>query len=176
MFLTIDILNNELVFRYGDFIHLSKNFKKFISFTNFDIFDVKKLHYEPDKNCYSVEYFSKKSVDDIHNYHIELVINNLDKIKKFFEVEYEIDVNDVYFSVGDEIKGRLFDTDWFVVRHLEEKYTGETTSLSEEEFLEVLNYRKKLRKFYNSGVDLDSDAWQNNEIPQHPWEYVSVFK
>ncbi len=35
--------------------------------------------------------------------------------------------------------------DWIVTRHLEEKMTGKDNTLSEEQFVEFLNYRQELR-------------------------------
>ena len=35
--------------------------------------------------------------------------------------------------------------DWIVTRHLEEKMTGKDQTLSEEQFVEFLNYRQELR-------------------------------
>ena len=35
--------------------------------------------------------------------------------------------------------------DWIVTRHLEEKMTGKDQTLSEEQFIEFLNYRQELR-------------------------------
>ena len=39
----------------------------------------------------------------------------------------------------------LTKSDWIVTRHLEEKMTGKDHTLSEEEFVEFLNYRQELR-------------------------------
>ena len=39
----------------------------------------------------------------------------------------------------------LTKSDWVVTRHLEEKMTGKDPTLSEEQFVEFLNYRQELR-------------------------------
>ena len=39
----------------------------------------------------------------------------------------------------------LTESDWAVTRHLEEKTTGKGHTLSEEQFVEFLNYRRELR-------------------------------
>lgn len=39
----------------------------------------------------------------------------------------------------------LTKSDWIVTRHLEEKMTGKDPTLSEEQFIEFLNYRQELR-------------------------------
>ena len=39
----------------------------------------------------------------------------------------------------------LTKSDWMVTRHLEEKMTGKDQALSEEQFVEFLNYRQELR-------------------------------
>ena len=39
----------------------------------------------------------------------------------------------------------LTKSDWIVTRHLEEKMTGKDQTLSEEQFVEFLNYRQELR-------------------------------
>lgn len=39
----------------------------------------------------------------------------------------------------------LTKSDWVVTRHLEEKMTGKDQTLSEEQFIEFLNYRQELR-------------------------------
>ena len=41
--------------------------------------------------------------------------------------------------------GLLTKSDWVVTRHLEEKMTGKDHTLSEEQFVEFLNYRQELR-------------------------------
>ena len=39
----------------------------------------------------------------------------------------------------------LIKSDWIVTRHLEEKMTGKDHTISEEQFVEFLNYRQELR-------------------------------
>ncbi len=41
--------------------------------------------------------------------------------------------------------------DWIVTRHLEEKMTGKDNTLSEEQFVEFLNYRQELRDITKLG-------------------------
>ena len=48
-------------------------------------------------------------------------------------------------KIVSQRNGILNKYDWIVTRHLEEKMTGKDHTLSEEQFVEFLNYRQELR-------------------------------
>lgn len=48
-------------------------------------------------------------------------------------------------KIVSQRNGLLNKYDWIVTRHLEEKMTGKDQTLSEEQFVEFLNYRQELR-------------------------------
>ena len=52
--------------------------------------------------------------------------------------------------------------DWIVSRHLEEKMTGKDRTLSEEQFIEFLNYRQELRDITKL------EAFPFISLPQQP--------
>lgn len=58
---------------------------------------------------------------------------------------------DLYFSELDKSEAADFlkNTDWKIIRHKEEQDLGLKTSLSEEEYLELITKRQERRSFLN---------------------------
>lgn len=62
---------------------------------------------------------------------------------------------------------RLYDTDWLVQRHQEEQLRGVPTTLSTQEFTDLLNYKQQLRDLTNQyplNTPVEQVTWPINPI------------
>lgn len=87
------------------------------------------------------EYFAEGSKDLIFN---RVIGGKYGGIYEIVETPEEITQQQTANIVSQRNKF-LTKFDWVVTRHLEEKMTGKDHTLSEEQFVEFLNYRQELR-------------------------------
>ena len=102
-------------------------------------------NHEPDIEDLSsrCEYFSKNTT----NYNLDpsrVVGGKYGGIYEIVETPEDVTQQQTTKIVSQRNKF-LTKFDWIVTRHLEEKMTGKDYTLSEEQFVEFLNYRQELR-------------------------------
>jgi len=67
-------------------------------------------------------------------------------------------------DIKNERDFRLSTTDWLVTRHNEEKLLGVSTTLTESQFTQLLNYRQALRNITTQYTVLADVVWPVNPI------------
>ena len=87
------------------------------------------------------EYFTESNQDLIFN---RVVGGKYGGIYEIVETPEDVTQQQTAKIVSQR-NGLLNKYDWVVTRHLEEKMTGKDRTLSEEQFVEFLNYRQELR-------------------------------
>ena len=87
------------------------------------------------------EYFTESNQDLIFN---RVVGGKYGGIYEIVETPEDVTQQQTTKIVSQR-NGLLTKSDWVVTRHLEEKMTGKDQTLSEEQFVEFLNYRQELR-------------------------------
>lgn len=87
------------------------------------------------------EYFTESDQDLIFN---RVVGGKYGGIYEIVETPEDVAQQQTTKTVSQR-NGLLNKYDWIVTRHLEEKMTGKDNTLSEEQFVEFLNYRQELR-------------------------------
>lgn len=87
------------------------------------------------------EYFTESDQDLIFN---RVVGGKYGGIYEIVETPEDVTQQQTAKIVSQR-NGLLNKYDWIVTRHLEEKMTGKDQTLSEEQFVEFLNYRQELR-------------------------------
>jgi len=131
-----------------------ENFSKEISFP-FDEESIISINFEPTRAHFTVErplgvVDSGESVEEI-----AWIKNNLGTIQATAQrlASLEIDV-----LLGTSQRQQLFSsTEWLVQRHLEQTSASITTTLTEEQFQQLLAYRQALREITNT-QDLSAPA------------------
>lgn len=87
------------------------------------------------------EYFTESDQDLIFN---RVVGGKYGGIYEIVETPEDV-IQQQTTKIVSQRNGLLNKYDWIVTRHLEEKMTGKDQTLSEEQFVEFLNYRQELR-------------------------------
>ena len=87
------------------------------------------------------EYFTESNQDLIFN---RVVGGKYGGIYEIVETPEEVTQQQT-IKIVSQRNNLLNKYDWIVTRHLEEKMTGKDQTLSEEQFIEFLNYRQELR-------------------------------
>ena len=87
------------------------------------------------------EYFTESNQDLIFN---RVVGGKYGGIYEIVETPEDV-IQQQTTKIISQRNSLLTKFDWIVTRHLEEKMTGKDQTLSEEQFVEFLNYRQELR-------------------------------
>jgi hypothetical protein len=151
--MVVETFNNIVHVRLSDTEYVGnwENFSQEISFP-FPDENIVSVNFEPDRNHYTIER-PKGVVDsgeDIQE--VAWIKENLELIraasKKFVELE-------AVSLTGKDRRGQLlFETEWLVQRHIEQAALSMATTLSEQQFQELLAYRQALRDLTDT-VDLN---------------------
>ena len=104
------------------------------------------------------EYFTESNQDLIFN---RVVGGKYGGIYEIVETQEDVTQQQTTKIVSQR-KTLLTRSDWIVSRHLEEKMTGKDRTLSEEQFIEFLNYRQELRDITKL------EAFPFISLPQQP--------
>lgn len=150
---TIDLINSMIDIDIEG-IKCFMPWETFVQETNcpFDSENLFFVAYEPDRNILSVE--RRGGVGENSNDIPEIVWieTNIEAIKEFAR-NYK---HEEYIPTYKDIRTSfLINTDWLVIRHRDELDLGVATTITNEEYIKLLNYRKYLRDL-PSDTEIDS--------------------
>ena len=150
---TIDLINSMIDIDIEG-VKCFMPWETFVRETNcpFDAENLFFVAYEPDRNILSVE--RRGGVGENSNDIPEIVWieTNIEAIKEFAR-NYK---HEEYIPTYKDIRTSfLINTDWLVIRHRDELDLGVATTITNEEYLKLLNYRKYLRDL-PSDTEIDS--------------------
>jgi hypothetical protein len=154
---TLDFLNKSCSIPLSGVDHLFSSPENFRSLTGYPFENTHLMFFEQERNIFVVERSGPETVsgDDIEE--IKWVMTNKDNIK---QAAY----NDGYgalapmASVAEVRTGKLYETDWMVLRHRDQVEAGTATTLTNTQYQNLLIYRQALRdlsKDYNN----DNVVW-----------------
>ena len=153
---------NKTVFVHSDEIsHLFSSIQEFERLTNFPFPFIKLITYEPERNILSIEKSNGVCIFGDQSEEIIWCKNNEELIKQKAKEDY--DAITIKPTIDDYRKGLLYETDWLIWRHSDEKELGGATSLTPEQYQELLTYRQNLRNITLIYNNLDDVIW-----PQKP--------
>jgi hypothetical protein len=149
---TIDLINSTIDIDIEG-VKCFMPWETFVQETNcpFDTENLFFVAYEPDRNILSVE--RRGGIGESSNTIPEIVWieTNIESIKEFArnykQEEYVPTYKDIRTSY-------LISTDWIVIRHRDEVELGVQTTITQEEYTELLKYRKYLRDL-PEGTNID---------------------
>ena len=144
-----------------------QDLSKFISDTGYPFTDnTAYVSYEPHREIYHVERKNSKELYvGIEQPEIKWFIDNKYNLLSIIEQLIELDK----FTITGLMQRAqyLYDTDWLVQRHQEEILRGVTTKLSQQQIIDLLNYKQELRdltQYYDLTQPAENISWPINPI------------
>jgi hypothetical protein len=156
--INFDFPNNTAFIRLNGVEHLFKTAAGFAQLTGYPFTNTITLSYEPHRNMFFVERLGGIVISGEDSEEIKWCSDNIDLIiSKAYEDGYGL------LPPGpslQEIRNtKLYETDWMVTRHNDQTMLGITTTLSEQQFMKLLNYRQQLRDITNLYTSIDDVIW-----------------
>jgi len=156
-------INNTIDIRIND-IMCHTSWTQFLEEVNcpFISNEIISINYEPTRNIFSIEkiggqIFGRESLE------IKWIEENLDLIENFarnhIESEHPLPTIEMYQQY------LLSSTDWLIIRHREQKELGIETSLTDEQYSSIIEYRQTIRNitdFYPAGTLTETVLWPVN--------------
>lgn len=162
--LTLDFQNNSFYVKNGDFEYLWTNPQIFVSEISFPFNDVVTLSYEPQRALYLLELTFGRHIHGRDSTEMQWIEEHFDKIVLIAKNKQSTEA-----AVTVEIMRlqKLYDTDWVVQRHIEQKTLSAETTISDEIYTALLEYRQKLRDLslaYNLATLASDVSWPTNPL------------
>lgn len=162
--LTLDFQNNSFYVKKGDFEYLWTDPKLFITDTGFPFNDIVSLSYEPQRALYLIELTFGRLISDRSSDEMQWVEEHFDNIAQIAKNKKSIETTITLDMMRSQL---LYDSDWVVQRHTEQKFLQIATSLTDEIYSSLLEYRQKLRDLtltYEPTTPASSVNWPNNPL------------
>jgi hypothetical protein len=156
--LTLSVISNSVFMRLKGNEHLFSSYEKFVELTQFPFSnEVINLSYEPERDIYVVETLDRSNPSGLDNIYIQWVIDNIDNI---IDAAAKDKPDNLYvISLRDARNAKLYETEWMVVRHKEQLDIGVNTSLTTQQYNNLLTYRQQLRDITKQYSNLDDVIW-----------------
>lgn len=140
---TLDFYNNTADVVIDDVQHLFYSTSRFKELTGFPFADAFIVSYEYERNFFMVERTGGVLVSGSSLPEIEWITDNIEAIKQAALTDISMTAP-VPLGWREPRNTYLAATDWMVLRHNEQVLVG-TTTLSAEQFTELLQFRNQLR-------------------------------
>jgi hypothetical protein len=162
---TLDFFNDSYYFKQGAKQAFWNDKQQFLSDTGFPFINTGIVAVETDRNIYHVE---RPGAVNLTGESVEEVVWLLEHIELFLSIaDQQSTLMNPTFTLEMSRQGRLFETDYILLRHQEETLLGLEHTLSEQQFQSVLAYRQALRDLTNSyskDTPEDQVEWPNNPL------------
>lgn len=138
--------------------HLFSSYTKFKELTGYNFEDTAGIFFEPERNIFVVERIGGITLNGEDLPEIIWCKENIDNIITAAHA-------DGYGALppGPSLSElriiKLYETDWMVTRHNDQKILGSTTSLSDSQFIKLLQYRQELRDITTKYSSIDDVVW-----------------
>jgi len=155
---TLDFVNGNCSISMNGVNHLFTSTDNFKGFTAYPFENTHLLFFEPERGIYVVERSGPETVSGESVDEIQWIITNKNRI---IEAAYQ----DGYGvlppgpTVSDIRNGKLYETDWMVLRHRDQVESGSSTTLSNTQYQNLLTYRQQLRDLTKKYNSLDNVVW-----------------
>jgi hypothetical protein len=164
---SLDFYNLHFFLRVDNKEYYWQELNKFIEDTGYPFADTTGyVSYEPYREIYHVERKDTKEVSlGIEQPEIQWFIDNKYSLLGIIEQLIE---SDKFTITGLMQRAQyLADTDWLVQRHQEQMLRSVTTTLSQQQIIDLLNYKQELRdltQHYNLTQPAENISWPYNPI------------
>lgn len=161
---SIDFYNDNITLRDGEFTHLFSSVEKFLAMTKFPFQStVKILSYEPERRLAIIERPEGVTATGMDLEEFQWIENNFQLIAAAARVDFD-ETSPPPPSVRDVRNAKLYETDWLVTRHYEQKLANIPTTLTEEQFQKVTAYRQALRDLFPNGSIPNVVVWPDLDL------------
>lgn len=163
--ITIDLYNKNIYVRLSEIEHGFANLEIFELGTGFSrqFPTTKIVTSEPNRNMFVVERENGETVSGREVPEIAWLFEHEEEIVA--AAQEDIERGSPPVTVRDVRVGKLFATDWLVVRHSEQVLMNSSTSLTQQQLQELHNYRQSLRMIPDEDLSLDGTTYNWPEIP-----------
>ena len=160
MIVTLDFYNLNFYVKSGTAEYHWNSQEQFLLDTNYPFASTKLLSIEPHRDIYHVyradNTFENSSTAEEIAWFLEHQQPLADTVAALHQSTLPV------LTLETERVIRLYDTDWLVQRHQEEQLRGVPTTLSTQDFTDLLNYKQQLR-------DLTNQYPLNTPVKQVTW-------
>jgi hypothetical protein len=160
---SLDFQNKSFFVRENDFNYLWDSVDSFIEDTGFPYRQtLVSISYESARNLYIVERLQGEIVIGLDNPEMQWIVENFNfivNIARNKQVPTE--------TLASTRLLKLFETDWISQRHIEQKTLGISTTISDAEYILLLEYRQQLRDLcntYNVDTPTNEVTWPDNPL------------
>jgi hypothetical protein len=145
-FLVYEAIPNLVSFKKDGKLHACP-WEKFAEKYNppFGVEGILAINYEPDRDLYCVSFLKEPAIHGEKCLEINWIKANWEHIRETF---HELEI--AFVSITEKKINSLYDTDWVVLRHQEQVLAGTQTSITSQQFEELLAYRQALRDIPSS--------------------------
>jgi hypothetical protein len=140
---TLDFFNDSYYFKQGNNQAFWNSKEEFLLDTGFPFSNTGIVAVETDRNIYHVE---RPGAINLTGEDIEEVSWLLSQTELFLTIADKQALRNTPITTMELVRnGKLFETDYILIRHQEETLLGLPHALTEEQFALILNYRQQLR-------------------------------
>lgn len=166
---SLDFYNAHFFLRVDGKEYYWQELSKFIADTGYPFADTTTyVSYEPHREVYHVERKDTKELCvGIEQPEIQWLIDT--KYHLLQIIEQLLEADKLVITGLMQRAQYLYDTDWIVQRHQEQILRGVTTTLSEQQIIDLLNYKQELRDL-TQHYDLTQPA-QTINWPTKPFNF-----
>lgn len=161
----LDFYNLNLYIKFANKDYHWTNAIDFVNNTGYPFTNTRFLSYEPERNIYHVDRTDNTFSVDIEAPEIQWIISNKDSLLSLIST-LTLAATPV-ITLEMQRAQYLYDTDWLVQRHQEEILRNVPTTLTVQQFTDLLNYKQQLRDLtnqYSKETPIQSVVWPINPI------------
>lgn len=161
---SIDFYNDNVTVADQGFLHLFSDVEVFLSLTKFPYQEtVKIMSYEPERNLAIIERPGGVTVSGLDLEEFQWVHDNFSTIVNAAKLDLS-NTTPPPPTARDIRDGKLYETDWLIIRHQEQIATGVTPTLTVEQFKKVTDYRQSLRDMFPNGQIPSIVVWPTLDL------------
>ena len=155
---TLDFINGNCGISLNGVNHLFTSPADFKSLTGYPFENTHLMFFEPERGIFVIERSGPETVTGEDLEEIVWIVANKDNIIQAAH-------NNGYGalppspSLSDFRNEKLFSTDWMVTRHRDQVDSGVTTSLTNDQYKNLLIYRQALRDITEKYNNIDDVVW-----------------
>jgi hypothetical protein len=161
----LDFYNLNLYIQFTNKEYHWTNATDFVNNTGYPFTNTRFLSYEPERNIYHVDRTDNTFSADIEAPEIQWIISNQDNL--LATISALALSTALVITLEMQRAQYLYDTDWLVQRHQEEIMRSVPTTLSAQQFTDLLNYKQQLRDLtnqYSKETSTQAVVWPINPI------------
>ena len=156
---TLDFVNNNCSIALNGVNHLFTSSVNFKSTTGYPFDNTHLLFFEPERAIFVVERTGPEILSGEETEEIQWIIANKDNIIQAAHSDGYGNLNTYVPTIQQVRDQKLYETDWMVFRHRDQIDATLPTTLTNEQFQNLLIYRQDLRDITKKYNNIDDVVW-----------------